>query len=78
MSAATRRQHAQAMHLAVYPCKIILVSPLPTGLSPPWAAARAKAWLYPSEEADTFEVCRRADRVPHALGTLGPGGNAPR
>lgn len=52
---ATRRHYAQllakVLRLAVYPCKVIAHSPLPVGFIPKIGAKKAKAWLYPSEDA---------------------------
>ena len=54
LSPATRRHYAQliakVLKLAVYPCKIIAASPLPTGFLPPIKGSKAKAWLYPDED----------------------------
>ena len=59
---ATRRHYAQLMHrilgLAVYPLKLIKVSPLPKGWLPKLGPAKAKGWLYPDEDA---ELCGTAD-----------------
>ncbi|CAN5850312.1 hypothetical protein BH11MYX4_BH11MYX4_42000 [soil metagenome] len=53
LSSATRRQVAQVMvrlcNLAVYPCELIKVSPLPKGFLPR-VRVRPGAYLYPSEE----------------------------
>lgn len=55
LSSATRRQYAQILarlcHLAVYPLRLIAVSPLPRGFLPKVRRAKATAWLYPSEDA---------------------------
>lgn len=55
LTSATRRQYAQILarlcHLAVYPLKLIAVSPLPRGFLPKVKRTKATAWLYPAEEA---------------------------
>ena len=55
LEAASRRHVAQAMArlfaLAVYPCRLLAASPLPRGFLPKIAKKKAKAALYPDEEA---------------------------
>lgn len=55
LSSATRRQYAQIiarlLALAVYPLKLIKVSPLPRGFLPKVRRTKATAWLYPAEDA---------------------------
>jgi len=55
LSSATRRQYAQllskVLRLAVYPCQLVDVSPLPPGFLPKVKSNKAKSWLYPAEEA---------------------------
>jgi integrase len=55
LAPASRRQHAQAiarvMALAAYPARVIARSPIPRGFVPPQRSSKAKAYLYPSEDA---------------------------
>ena len=55
LSPATRRHVAQLLSrifaMAVYPCRILPSSPLPRGFLPKLRAQKAKAALYPDEEA---------------------------
>jgi len=55
LSSATRRQYGQLLaklcHLAVYPLRLLAVSPLPRGFLPKVRRTKATAWLYPSEDA---------------------------
>jgi len=55
LSSATRRQYGQliakVLKLAVYPCRLLDSSPIPTGFLPRVNASKAKAFLYPTEEA---------------------------
>jgi integrase len=52
---ATRRRIAQTMHrvlaLAVFPLRLVPANPLPKGFLPKVGEGRAKAWLYPAEDA---------------------------
>jgi integrase len=52
---ATRRQYAQLIHrvlqLAVYPCRVIKVNPLPKGFMPKIGKPPGFSFLYPEEEA---------------------------
>jgi integrase len=54
LSPARRRHVAQAMHrllkIAVYPAKILKVSPLPPGFLPKLGPGKAKQYLYPDED----------------------------
>jgi len=54
-SSATRRHVAQLlsrlMGIAVFPLRLISASPLPRGFLPKVTTDKAKAWLYPSEDA---------------------------
>jgi integrase len=54
-SRARRRHVAQALHrlckLAVYPAKVLKVSPLPAGFLPKLGGDKAKQYLYPDEDA---------------------------
>jgi excisionase family DNA binding protein len=54
LSRSSRRQVMQAIHrlltLAVYPARLIAAHPLPRGFLPKPTKARAKAYLYPSED----------------------------
>ncbi len=54
-ASATRRHVAQVMHrlfrLAVYPAKLLEVSPLPKGFLPRITKGRVTAYLYPAEDA---------------------------
>lgn len=58
-SSASRRQVMQAIHrlltLAVYPGKLLTGNPLPRGFLPRPGRSRAKAYLYPSEDAQLLE-----------------------
>lgn len=60
ISPATRRQYGQLMarllKLAVYPLKVLERSPLPPGFLPKGGARKAKAFLYPAEDA-TLLAC---------------------
>jgi integrase len=60
ISPATRRQYGQLMarllKLAVYPLKAVERSPLPSGFLPKGGAKKAKAFLYPAEDA-TLLAC---------------------
>jgi integrase len=67
-SSATRRHYAQliskVLRLAVYPLKIIERSPLPVGFLPKVKNAKAKSYLYPSEDgqllaSENVPVARR-------------------
>ena len=64
LASATRRRYAQILarllHLAVYPLKLIPVSPLPRGFLPKVKRTKATAWLYPSEDAQLLPAlpCR--------------------
>ena len=55
LSRATRRHVGQIMHrvlsLAVFPMRIREANPLPRGWLPKLGAKKAKAWLYPDEDA---------------------------
>jgi len=55
LSPTTRRHYAglsqRLLRLAVYPCRLINASPLPTGWLPKLRSIKAKAWLYPAEDA---------------------------
>jgi len=55
LSSTTLRGYAQVMHrvlaLAVYPGKLLKFNPLPEGFLPDKSPARAKSFVYPSEEA---------------------------
>jgi integrase len=55
LASGTRRHYAQLisklLRFAVYPCKIIERSPLPTGFLPAVRGARVTAYLYPDEDA---------------------------
>ncbi len=55
LSPASRRHVAQLMtrvySLAVYPCRLLAASPLPRGFLPKLRKKRAKAALYPDEDA---------------------------
>lgn len=68
-SAGTRRCVALLIHrvvgLAVYPLRLLPHSPLPTGFVPPAPAKKAKAHLYPDEDAQLLG-CREiplCDRI---------------
>ena len=54
-SKSSRRQIIQAVHrlltLAVYPAKLLVANPLPKGFLPKVGKGRAKAYVYPSEDA---------------------------
>jgi integrase len=55
LTSTTRRAYAQIMsrmlQLAVYPLRLIPVTPLPRGFLPKLNGLKAKAWLYPAEDA---------------------------
>ncbi|WCQ94785.1 integrase [Sorangium sp. Soce836] len=55
MSPASRRHIAQLLHrlmaMAVFPCRLLATNPLPRGFLPKLGPAKAKACLYPDEDA---------------------------
>ncbi|WP_437765366.1 tyrosine-type recombinase/integrase [Sorangium sp. So ce281] len=55
MSPASRRHIAQLLHrlmsMAVFPCRLVATNPLPRGFLPKLGPAKAKACLYPDEDA---------------------------
>ncbi len=55
MSPASRRYSAQLLHrmmaMAIFPCRLVATNPLPRGLLPRLGPAKAKACLYPDEDA---------------------------
>jgi integrase len=55
LSGTTRRHYMQVisrlLQLAVYPLRLIPATPLPRGFLPKLSAKKAKAWLYPAEDA---------------------------
>ncbi|WP_437965147.1 tyrosine-type recombinase/integrase [Sorangium sp. So ce260] len=55
MSPASRRHVAQLLHrlmaMAVFPCRLLATNPLPRGFLPKLGPAKAKACLYPDEDA---------------------------
>lgn len=65
LSSATRRHVAQAMvrlcNLAVYPCELIAVSPLPKGFLPK-VRTRPGAYLYPTEDRALLSCAGTARR----------------
>ncbi len=64
LAPATRRHYAQliakVLRFAVWPLEVIPESPIPKGFLPTNRSNKAKAWLYPSEEAQLM----RASDVP--------------
>jgi integrase len=68
LAPASRRHVAQLMtrifSLAVYPCRLLAASPLPRGFLPRLRRQKAKAAIYPDEDARL--VSRPADVVPLA------------
>ncbi|XXT16493.1 tyrosine-type recombinase/integrase [Sorangium sp. So ce429] len=55
MSPASRRHIAQLLHrmmaMAVFPCRLLATNPLPRGFLPKLGPTKAKACLYPDEDA---------------------------
>ncbi|WP_437894210.1 hypothetical protein [Sorangium sp. So ce124] len=55
MSPASRRHIAQLLHrlmaTAAFPCRLVATNPLPRGFLPMLGPAKAKACLYPDEDA---------------------------
>jgi integrase len=64
LSTASRRHVAQIMYrlfrLAVFPARVLKVSPLPAGFLPKLGAKKAKVFLYPDEEAKLL----RCEAIP--------------
>ena len=76
----TRRRVAQFMHrvlsLAAFPLRLITANPLPRGFLPKVGEGRAKAWLYPDEDAKLSGCAAAAARVAYVLRLLGSRGAA--
>lgn len=51
--------HASRAQLAVFPMRIREANPLPRGWPPKLGAKKAKAWLYPDEDARLLGCVRR-------------------
>ncbi|WP_437924650.1 hypothetical protein WMF37_37350 [Sorangium sp. So ce291] len=55
MSPASRRDIAPLLHrlrvMEVFPCRLLATNPLPRGFLPKLGPAKAKACLYPGEDA---------------------------
>jgi hypothetical protein len=65
MKRPTRSHHARALNrvlnLAVFPCRLITVNPLPKGFVPSPGKSPARAWWKPADDAD---LCCACDDVP--------------
>ena len=66
---ATRRQYAQLIHrvlqLAVYPCRVIKVNPLPKGFMPKIGKPPGYSFLYPEE--DSALLSHRDTPLPYRM-----------